>query len=507
MSDSLIIRFFSKIFSRGSSFLFSLLTIGIVPRILGPEAYGSFNYLNTSLSRLIQFLQLRTNIAFFIKFSKKNEEKKIVGFFTFFLILIALITIFFVVILSQSTLSHYLFPDSARSTIYFVLIFSLLNYFVKSLRSMIDALGLTIKNELAFFLGSFLFTILILITYYLNILDLNIYILISCSSSFFIVIYGLLILKNYGEIKGNDFIINKDERINYQNDFIKYVKPLIAISFLTFFSTIFDRWLLQKFYGSVDQGYFSLAFKLSGYFFVFTASIIPLIQREFAAEVEKGNYNRVKNIYYTYGQSLFFLSTIFGVFIAINSEFIISFIAGEEYLETQKILFLLIFYNLYRTKAQFATSFYYSIDDTKGLRKNAIIVNVFAIPLAFFLIAPSKFFGFGLGSMGLCLKLIIAQQFQLFLMNIRINKIFKNNLLIIYIKDILFIVFCILIALLFQYFLNWYMTGLKLIIFNFVLYSITLVFILYNFSGVVGVDKKIVTNKISQIINKKKSKR
>ena len=77
MSNSLIVRYFSKIFSRGSSFFFSFLTIGIVPRILGPEAYGSFNYLNTSFSRLIQFLQLRANMAFFIKFSAIIKDSPI----------------------------------------------------------------------------------------------------------------------------------------------------------------------------------------------------------------------------------------------------------------------------------------------------------------------------------------------------------------------------------------------------------------------------------------------
>ena len=122
---------------------------------------------------------------------------------------------------------------------------------------------------------------------------------------------GSFVLKSYGNINRKDFKITSAEAISYKNDFIHYVKPLLVISLIIFFSTIFDRWLIQKFYGSKEQGYFVFASKLGDFLFILSSSIIPLLQREFAVEIKNRNFDKVKEIYKIYSQLLFSISVFF----------------------------------------------------------------------------------------------------------------------------------------------------------------------------------------------------
>ena len=131
MGDTIIKRYFAKIFSRVFSILSGLITFGIVPRALGPEAYGNFGYLKVYFSRLIQFFQFRTDVAFFIKFSKNQKEKKIIGFFTYYLLLIFFVTLCFVFITTYTDLGNYFLPGQSKVVIYLVFISSSLSFFVK----------------------------------------------------------------------------------------------------------------------------------------------------------------------------------------------------------------------------------------------------------------------------------------------------------------------------------------------------------------------------------------
>ena len=92
MNDSLSKRFSFKFISNlFSVFVSSIITI-VVPRVLGPNLYGDFMFLNDHFKKIIGFLSLGTPMGFFTKISKRREEITLLKFYIYFIILILLVS-------------------------------------------------------------------------------------------------------------------------------------------------------------------------------------------------------------------------------------------------------------------------------------------------------------------------------------------------------------------------------------------------------------------------------
>ena len=78
-------------------------------------------------------------------------------------------------------------------------------------------------------------------------------------------------------------------------EFKSYSVPLFWASSIGVFASIADRWLLQAFGGSAQQGYYSLGFNLAAICFLLTSSFTPLLQREYAIAFENREMDKLKN--------------------------------------------------------------------------------------------------------------------------------------------------------------------------------------------------------------------
>ena len=87
--------------------------------------------------------------------------------------------------------------------IYAVLIYTLLNALLLIVRNVNDILGFTSKFELLVIIQTIFFSVSILSSFYLNQLNINSYIIISCLSFLFIIISGTILF-----IKKSNIILN-----------------------------------------------------------------------------------------------------------------------------------------------------------------------------------------------------------------------------------------------------------------------------------------------------------
>jgi len=84
--DSLKKRYVSKLASNLVKFALGFVTLGIVPRVLGPEAYGNYGFLTNFFNRTMKFLSFGVPTAYYIKISKRQNEKKLIGPYLYLLI-------------------------------------------------------------------------------------------------------------------------------------------------------------------------------------------------------------------------------------------------------------------------------------------------------------------------------------------------------------------------------------------------------------------------------------
>ena len=120
----------------------------VIPRGLGPAAYGNFNFLTNFFNQILSFFDSGTSGAFYTKLSKRQEEFKLTSFYLSFVNVIAILVIAFVIIAQFTGLSLKLYPDQSVLYIYLAALLAILTWETQIINMIADAYGLTVSVEL-----------------------------------------------------------------------------------------------------------------------------------------------------------------------------------------------------------------------------------------------------------------------------------------------------------------------------------------------------------------------
>lgn len=118
MEDSLKKRYSIKLFANIVSGLISVILVAIVPKALGPLAYGHFSYLQQFFTQLIAFLDAGSSTAFFTKLSAKRERKELISFYFIFSIVLAVFLLLTIYMLDEFGFGGSLLPGIPSEYIY-----------------------------------------------------------------------------------------------------------------------------------------------------------------------------------------------------------------------------------------------------------------------------------------------------------------------------------------------------------------------------------------------------
>ena len=176
----IIKRYAAKLLSVGLQTLLSIITLGIIPRALGPTFYGYVGYLNTFFPKLLGAFQIGFPRAFYIKFSKNQSDKKMVGYFIAFLTFLSILLPIITLILFATNTDHYFFKNIDIGIVFGLMVYAILNFINSCIRNINDALGLTIFYEKIAIGSSIIFSLTILLTSKYDTLNVGLYILILC---------------------------------------------------------------------------------------------------------------------------------------------------------------------------------------------------------------------------------------------------------------------------------------------------------------------------------------
>ncbi|MBI1388564.1 MAG: hypothetical protein GC154_08960 [bacterium] len=198
----------------------------------------------------------------------------------------------------------------------------------------------------------------------------------------------------------------------YALEFITYTLPLLTYSFIGMFENILERWMLQSFSGSAEQGFFGLSNRVGEICFLFTGALTPLLLREYAKAFGARDFDALRSLFKRYVPFFYCLSCYFAVFIAMQSAKISLFLGGEKFREADWAMAIMAFYPLHRTYGSLSSNVFFATNQTKLFRNISIISQSVSLPAAYFLLAPASMFGLNLGSTGLALKMVLVQCFS-----------------------------------------------------------------------------------------------
>jgi len=74
-------RYFAKLSTNLIGLGIGLITQAVIPRGLGPKAYGDFSFLSSFFIRVVGFLDMGTSIGFYTKLSQRQQDFGLVSFY------------------------------------------------------------------------------------------------------------------------------------------------------------------------------------------------------------------------------------------------------------------------------------------------------------------------------------------------------------------------------------------------------------------------------------------
>ena len=403
--------YFFKIITNIFRIPISFLLQSIFPRILGPIQYGNFEFLNDSFTRILTFLESGNTLAFYTRLSSNKSDYKLIKFYKIIVLLTILIIFLILFIICYFNFNIYLWPNQTITTLILVTILVILVYISNILIRILDSFLLTISIEkLKVIHIAITFLIFVFFYFWTNSININYFILIQICLQIFLILGSIYIINNnYNSVV---FIKETLTSLNikfYIQYFYKYSSPLFIFSVFALIFGFGDRWLLQKFGGSIQQAYFSLAQKTGAFIFIFTSAVIPLYIRENSKHFYNSDHFKMAESYIKNIKLFMFLTIFLSTIISFNSKYILLLIGGDSFSDANNLFILMSFYPIHQTLGQLNGVLYYSTNRTKIFTK----VGLFSLPLgflfSFILIAPYKYYGFNLGSIGLAIQMLIIQ--------------------------------------------------------------------------------------------------
>jgi O-antigen/teichoic acid export membrane protein len=433
--------------------VFSFLAGLYIAKGLGPVEYGNFTFLLGSFIAIRQLIDLGTSSAFFTFISQKKQSKLFyLIYFGWQLVQLIIVIIIIYTVFPQSWISHIWQGQNN----YRILIAFFASFMMNNLWFTTTSIAESIRKSIMIqFINMAIMIIHFIIIYYLlNFSSISVDIIFYLISGEYIIaiLISAYILNSKIQFEKSKIISLND----IIHEYFKYCAPLIVLAFISFGYHFSDRWFLQKFSGSMEQGLYAISAKFSMVSLVATASIINIYWKEIAESFEDRNFTKIKYLYKSTTRGLFFIGVFIACLVIPWSKEIIFVMLGEKYLGASIPLTIMFFYPIHQSLGQINGSTFMATGMTK---ESVIIGNIFlaiSIPIVYLLIAPPhyKIPGFDLGAIGVAYKMVGLQLIAVNVQSYYLSYKFKFKFDWIY-QPVNIIVF-----LLFSYFLKLYLPSI-----------------------------------------------
>ena len=404
--DSLKKRYLYKLSTNFVGLAISMVTQAIIPRGLGPKAYGDFNFLTNFFNQIAGFFDMGTSIGFYTKLSQRQREFGLVSFYLYFTVIVSVAIMGFVVIIHMSQVFPKVWPNQEIQYIYMAAGFAILTWIAQIFNKMVDAYGLTVPGELAQISQKILGVVIILMLFIFHQLNLThlfyyhyLILFFLCGAFIRVMVYNKYSMKQ-------DWTMTLVKIKGYFREFYHYSHPLFVYALVGLIAGILDRWLLQHYAGSVQQGFFGLSYQIGALCFLFTSAMTPLLLREFSTAFGDNDTKRMALLFRRYVPMLYSIAAYFSCFIAMQANKVIYIFGGDKYKEAVLAVTIMAFFPLFQTYGQLSGSVFYATGQTGLYRNIGVIFMLIGLPVTYFLIAPQEKMGLNAGATGLAIKMV-----------------------------------------------------------------------------------------------------
>lgn len=191
-------------------------------------------------------------------------------------------------------------------------------------------------------------------------------------------------------------------------EFAHYCRPLAALALVSCAYEFADKWLLQRYAGAAEQGYFQVANQIASVSLLVTTAVLPIFWKEIAAAWEEKDNVRAQAMYRKTCKSLVFLGALCSGLLVPWAELIVRSLLGPAYADAWPVLGLMLLYPIHQALGQINGTTLLATGQTNIYFSVSSVMMLLSIPMTLLLLAPADgaIQGLGLGAIGLALKMV-----------------------------------------------------------------------------------------------------
>lgn len=405
----------------------TFLTGILVARVLNPSGYGDLAFLLGSFVAIRALLDMSSSSAFFTFLSQRVRGRRFYLFYFFWLALQFVVTLVFVGLTIPAGLFERIWLGHSREIVVLAFvaafaqqqIWQVVGQIGESTRKTIRVQLLNVAVAIAYLAIVWALSILGAVT-----VERILMITICLYSVATILSYRLLRERNSGDI------VHVEDRISYKQmlgEYWVYCKPLTGFAVVSFLYAFADKWMLQKFGGATQQGYFQIASQFAQVSLLATVSILNILWKEIAEATALADHAKVARLYQKINRGLVMLSTIIAGLLLPWSKQMVAILLGPDYVEAWPVLAIMFLYPIYQSMGQIGGTMFFASGHTKQYVVLSIVIMLFSLPTSYFAMAPTSGMlvpGLGLGAIGMAGYTVLA---AIFAVNIQAWVIARHN--------------------------------------------------------------------------------
>jgi O-antigen/teichoic acid export membrane protein len=407
--DSFPRRFIYKFTANLVGVLASFFQAGLVSRALGPRSYGDYNFLINFFNQFVAFLEMRSATFLYTSISRDRARTAIAAVYFYVALAISLVTVVFPLASIVLGWQNAIWPDQNALIIILLSALALVLWYTDLFAKICDALGVTVSLERARTVNRILLLMAVAVAMRWSVLNIHSYVALQLIANLLLIAVLSLALRRTKAFHGQSLLPQKIEMRSILGDLFSYSHPLFVFTLVGLAGDYADRWMLQRFSGSVEQGLFSLALNIGLAFNVLINALHPLVMREFSLAFEQNNMERARNIFTKLITTSYTVSAFFLCYAAVNADGCVRIVGGRSFQDAAGVFTIMAFLPIIHNYSMLSGSVLYAAHKTTLLRNIGLITTPLSIATTLFLVGPKEYGGMNLGAIGVALKMVALE--------------------------------------------------------------------------------------------------
>jgi O-antigen/teichoic acid export membrane protein len=402
-SESVGARFLVTLGAQGLRVALAFISAAIVPRLLGPAVYGNYTFLLSTSSTLRAFLDNGTQQAFFTFSARDSHSGGLTKLYACVLAGQFALTMLVIGALAAAGKLSWVWPGQAMDDIVWVTVLEWTLFLAVSLQQLGDSKAHTIYPQLLGALASVAVLLGLLTLWATGRLDFDSFVRLNLAGAILTsALLGYWLIGRHSDLfwRGAPSLRSVAKR------WWTFASPLLLLQYYTPVVAYLGLYLIQRWYGSAEQGHWGLTLQWSALAMIFTNASIMIFWREIAHHTSTGALPRAAAAYERFSRLFYVLVFALACWLSVGSGTLVRAVAGEQFSAAGAVLAIMAFYPVAQTLGQITATSLKALERTGLYARWSVYLSVPDLLLTYFLVAPSTapIPGVGLGAVGLAIK-------------------------------------------------------------------------------------------------------